>query len=64
MGEQPRRHRRRRLGGALADLLAVKDAALKVDKRATLFRVGRGSRDRTGPGAGVDPNQDEARDVT
>jgi hypothetical protein len=43
VGQQPRRHRRRCLalfGSALADWLAVKDAALKVDKRTTLFSVG------------------------
>jgi hypothetical protein len=42
VGQQPRRHRRRRLalfGGALADLLAVKHATLKVDKRMTSLRV-------------------------
>jgi hypothetical protein len=50
-------------GGAPADLLAVKDAALKVDKRTALFRVRRGSRYRARPCAGVDPNQDKARDV-
>jgi hypothetical protein len=67
MRQQPARHRRRRLtflGGALADLLAVKDAALEVDERAAMFLVGRCGRDRAGPGTGIDSDQDEPRHMT
>ena len=66
VGQQPRRHRRRGLpllGGTLADRLSIKDAALQVHERPTLFLVGRGRRDRAGPGTGVDPDQDEPRHV-
>jgi hypothetical protein len=56
------RHRRRGLpffGGPFADRLAVKDAALKVYERTTLFGVRQRRGHRTGTCAGLEADQDK-----
>src|SRR5688500_11342278 len=66
MGQQPWRHRCRRLplfGSPLANLLAIKNTALKIDKGSTCLSVRGGAGNRARPRAGVEPDQDKTCDV-
>ena len=66
MGQEPWRHRCRRLpffGGPFPDRLAIKDPTVEIHEGATLFLVRGSSGDRAGAGAGIDPDQDKPRDV-
>ncbi len=64
--KQPRRDRRRRLtllGLSLADRLAIKNAAIKINKRAARLGKRRCRCDRTRSAAGIEADQNEPRNM-
>jgi hypothetical protein len=50
--------------GALADRLAIENAAVEIDKRPRLFRAGGCRRNRARSSAGIEADQNKPSDVT